>query len=134
MFFISGCACLYQRMQTSSNNKIKNDIKIKENGLHVEEAYLTNNNQSVIDNDNKVQAGERVCLHLVIRWMDKKKMEQYFLMRSKKLLQVHGANAGRIILQYLASCYGGGADASKCKIYIAVSNTSAGLINITIIF
>lgn len=52
--------------QAANNNKIKNGIDIKENGLHVEEAYLTNNNQSVIDNDNKVKVGERIYLRLLI--------------------------------------------------------------------
>jgi hypothetical protein len=57
-FCISACK--------SSNNKIKNGIEIKENGLHVEEAYLTNNNHSVIDDNNKVKVGERVYLRLLI--------------------------------------------------------------------
>jgi hypothetical protein len=50
----------------SSNSKIKNNIEIKENGLHIEEAYLTNNNQSLIGDDNKVKVGERVYIRLVV--------------------------------------------------------------------
>jgi hypothetical protein len=50
----------------SSNSKIKNDIQIKENGLHVQEAFLTNSNQSDIGDDNKVKVGERVSLRLVV--------------------------------------------------------------------
>jgi hypothetical protein len=50
----------------SSNNSIKNNIEIKENGLHIEQAYLTNNNQALIGEDNKVKAGERVYIRLVV--------------------------------------------------------------------
>lgn len=49
-----------------TNDKIKNGIEIKEDGLHVEEAYLTDNNQTTISDDNKVKVGERVCLRLVV--------------------------------------------------------------------
>ena len=64
LFFV--IAASYFSSCKPSNDKIKNDIKIKENGLHVEEAYLTNDAGQNIDDNNKVETGERVCLRLVI--------------------------------------------------------------------
>ena len=65
LFLLFALACSLHACK-SSNSKIKNGIEIKENGLHVEEAYLTNNNQSLIDDNNKVKVGERIYLRLLI--------------------------------------------------------------------
>jgi hypothetical protein len=67
IFFLLAFTCsIHACKQTANNNKIKNGIEIKENGLHVKEAYLTNNNQSLIDDNNKVKVGERIYLRLLI--------------------------------------------------------------------
>ena len=54
------CSC------KSSNDKIKNNIELKEDGLHVEEAFLTTSSGQAISDDNKVQVGDLVCLRLVV--------------------------------------------------------------------
>jgi hypothetical protein len=67
IFFLLAFTCsIHACKQTANNNKIKNGIEINENGLHVKEAYLTNNNQSLIDDNNKVKVGERIYLRLLI--------------------------------------------------------------------
>ncbi len=50
----------------STNDKIKNGIELKEDGLHVEEAFLTSSSGQVINDDNKVQVGDRISLRMVV--------------------------------------------------------------------
>ena len=52
---------------TCKNDKIKNGMEVYEDGLHVEEAFLTNGDASYISDDNKVQVGENVCLRMIIK-------------------------------------------------------------------
>ena len=65
LLFVIIASCVFISCKPS-NDKIKNDIKIKEDGLHVEEAYLTVNNAQTVPEGNKVQVGERVSLRLII--------------------------------------------------------------------
>ena len=59
--------------QQVKNDKIKNGIEIQEDGLHVEQAFLTNSDQSYITDNNKVQPGERVCLRMIVKgWKEDK--------------------------------------------------------------
>ncbi len=64
LFFISA-VCFFNSCKPS-NDKIKNGIEIKESGLHIEEAFLTDDAGQNIGDSNKVQIGERVCLRLVV--------------------------------------------------------------------
>jgi hypothetical protein len=52
--------------ETASNNKIRNNIEIKEAGLHAQQAFLLKDDGSLIDDNNKIQVGERVSLRLII--------------------------------------------------------------------
>jgi len=59
--------------QPVKNDKIKNGIEIYEDGLHVEQAFLTNGDAFYVSDDNKVQVGERVCLRMIIEgWKEDK--------------------------------------------------------------
>jgi len=111
-FYFNSCA--------PSNNKIKNGIKLDEKGLHVEEAYLTNNEQSTIGNDNNVKVGERVCLRLVIDgW--KEKDGKVFLDAAQKT-----SNSTCVVLAVNPSLFGvvyaGGAAPESAK-YILLYQT-----------
>jgi hypothetical protein len=104
----------------SSNSKIKNDIEIKENGLHVEEAYLTNNNQSLIDDDNKVKVGERASLRLVVTgWTIKN--GKVFLDASQRTSTSDGATLATnpSLFGYV---YAGGASAESAKYILLYQN------------
>ena len=105
IFCISACK--------SSNSKIKNDIEIKENGLHVEEAYLTNGNQSLIGNDNKVKVGERISLRLVVTgWTIKN--GKVFLDASQRTSTSDGTTLA-INPSLFGYVYAGGASAESAK-------------------
>ena len=65
LYFIAAATICFSSCK-SANDKIKNGIELKENGLHVEEAFLTNLNGQYISNDNKVQVGDHVYLRMVI--------------------------------------------------------------------
>lgn len=104
----------------SSNSKIKNGIEIKEDGLHVEEAYLTNNNQSLIGDDNKVQVGERVYLRLVVTgWTIKD--NKVFLDASQKTTTSEGSTlaSNPSLFGYV---YAGGADPNSAKYIMLYQN------------
>jgi hypothetical protein len=59
--------------QPVKNDKIKNGIEVYENGLNVEQAFLTNGDSTEIGDDNKVHVGERVCLRMIIKgWKEDK--------------------------------------------------------------
>ncbi|MEP6684848.1 MAG: hypothetical protein ABJA35_16365 [Parafilimonas sp.] len=80
MLICSMCAC----KQPVKNDKIKNGIEIYEDGLHAEQAFLTNGDSTYINDDNKVQVGERVCLRLVVNgW--KEKNDKVFMDASQKV-------------------------------------------------
>ncbi len=116
IFCISACK--------SSNSKIKNDIEIKENGLHVEEAYLTNGNQSLIGNDNKVKVGERISLRLVVTgWTIKN--GKVFLDASQRTSTSDGTTlaSNPSLFGYV---YAGGASAESAK-YILLYQNIGGL-------
>ncbi len=67
MFCISSCK------HEVKNEKIKNGIEIQEKGLHIEEAFLTNGDSSMINANNKVHVGENVCLRLIVKgWKEEK--------------------------------------------------------------
>lgn len=71
LFFISVSIVLFNSCKPS-NNKIKNGIEIREYGLHVEEAYLINSGGQQLNEDNKVQVGDRIYLRLMINgWQQK---------------------------------------------------------------
>src|SRR3954470_22749258 len=56
----------------SSKSKIRNGIKLQENGLHVEQAFLLKDDGTLIDDDNTIQVGERVLLRLIMHgWVEK---------------------------------------------------------------
>ena len=75
--------------QQSKNDKIKNGIEIKEDGLHVEEAFLTNSDSVAISDDNKVQVGERVCLRMILKgWKEDK--GEIFMDASQKVTTSSG--------------------------------------------
>ena len=104
----------------SSNSKIKNDIEIKENGLHVEEAYLTNNNQSDIGDDNKVKVGERVSMRLVVSgWTIKN--GKVFLDASQRTYTSDGTTLATnpSLFGYV---YAAGADANSAKYILLYQN------------
>ena len=111
-FYLSSCA--------PSNSKIKNGIKLDEKGLHVEEAYLTNNEQSTIGNDNKVKVGERVCLRLVIDGWKEKDGKVFFDAAQKT------SNSTGVVLAVNPSMFGalyaGGAAPESAK-YILLYQT-----------
>jgi|SRR4051812_37699697 hypothetical protein len=65
LYFIAAVAICFSSCKPA-NNKIKNGIELKEGGLHVEEAFLTNLNGQFVNNDNKVQVGDHVYLRMVI--------------------------------------------------------------------
>lgn len=68
---------------------IKNGIEIHEHGLHLEQAFLTNGDESMIGNDNKVKVGERVCLRMIIKgW--KEKEDKIFMDASQKVATSSG--------------------------------------------
>src|SRR5690242_19314432 len=111
-FCISACK--------SPNSKIKNSIEIKENGLHIEEAYLTNNNQSLVGDDNKVQVGERVYIRLVVTgWTIKN--NKAFLDASQKTATSDGTTLANnpSLFGYV---YAAGADANSAKYIILYQN------------
>jgi len=111
-FCISACK--------SPNSKIKNSIEIKENGLHIEEAYLTNNNQSLVGDDNKVQVGERVYIRLVVTgWTIKN--NKVFLDASQKTATSDGTTLANnpSLFGYV---YAAGADANSAKYIMLYQN------------
>lgn len=115
IFCISACK--------SSNSKIKNDIEIKENGLHVEEAYLTNGNQSLIGNDNKVKVGERISLRLVVTgWTIKN--GKVFLDASQRTSTSDGTTLA-INPSLFGYVYAGGASAESAKYILLYQNIGA---------
>lgn len=60
------------KVRAVSNNKIRNEIKIEENGLRVEQAFLLKDDGTLINNDNKISVGERIGLRLIINgWKEK---------------------------------------------------------------
>jgi hypothetical protein len=63
--FSSSSHNMFRFLQTG-NDKIKNGIELKEDGLHVEEAFLANLNGQFVNNDNKVQVGDHIYLRMVI--------------------------------------------------------------------
>jgi hypothetical protein len=95
------------------NNKIKNGIETVEDGLHIEEAYLTNNEQVAINDDNKVRPGDRVCLRLVIDgWAEKN--GKVFLDASQTTATSSGTTLA-INPSALGPVYTGGADPKDAK-------------------
>lgn len=62
----------------SSGNKIENNIEIKESGLHIEQAYLENSGGQRINDDNKVQVGDRIYLRLMIDGLQEKDGRVFF--------------------------------------------------------
>jgi hypothetical protein len=64
-YFIAATVICFSSCK-SSNDKIKNGIELKENGLHVEEAFLTGSSGQPINDDNKVQVGDRVALRMIV--------------------------------------------------------------------
>jgi hypothetical protein len=104
----------------SPNNKIKNGIEIKENGLHIEEAYLTNNNQSLVGDDNKVNVGERIYIRLVVTgWTIKN--NKVFLDASQKTTTSDGTTLATnpSLFGYV---YAAGADANSAKYIMLYQN------------
>lgn len=98
--FIIFVACSISACKQSSNTKIKNGIELHEHGLHVTDAFLTNANSYMIDNSNKVHAGERVCLRMIVKgWSEKE--GKVFLDASQKVTTSAGA-----MLTYNASILG----------------------------
>ena len=72
------------------NDAIKNGIEIYEDGLQVQQAFLTNGDSSMIDEQNKVYVGERVCLRLVVNgWQEEK--GKVFMDASQKVTTASGA-------------------------------------------
>jgi len=61
----------------SSNGKIRNGISIQENGLHVEQAFLLKDDGTLIDDNNKIQVGERVSLRLIMHGWEVKDDKVY---------------------------------------------------------
>jgi hypothetical protein len=104
----------------SSNSKIKNGIEIKENGLHIEEAYLTNGNQSVINDDNKVKVGDRVSLRLVVNgWTIKN--GKVFLDASQKTSTSDGATLA-VNPSLFGYVYAAGASSESAKYILLYQN------------
>jgi len=118
VFYFNSCA--------PSNNKIKNGIKLDEKGLHVEEAYLTNNEQSTISNDNKVKVGERVCLRLVIDGWKERDGKVFFDAAQRT------SNSTGVVLaanpSMFGAVYGGGAMPESAK-YVLLYQTIGKLDN-----
>ena len=54
------------RDNEKKNNKIRNGIILKENGLKVEEAYLVTNDGSLMSNENKIDVNDEVKMKLVM--------------------------------------------------------------------
>ncbi len=75
--------------QQSKNEKIKNGIEIREDGLHVESAFLTKSDSSAINNDNKVQPGELICLRMIINGWEEKE-GKIFMDASQKVITNSG--------------------------------------------
>ena len=85
------CFCFNSCKQQTQNDKIKNGIEIYEDGLHVEKAFLTNSDSTMISDDNKVQPGERVCLRMIVKgW--KEKDNKIFMDASQKVSTSSGVN------------------------------------------
>jgi len=68
--FINACTLQVKTGDDANNiastGKIRNGIRIQENGLHAEQAFLLKEDGSLIADDNKIQVGEKVLLRLVI--------------------------------------------------------------------
>ena len=83
VLIIAACS-LSSCKQQAKNDKIKNGIEIYEDGLHVEQAFLTNGDQSYINDDNNVKAGEHICLRMIVKgW--KEKNDKIFMDASQKV-------------------------------------------------
>ncbi len=65
LYFIAATIICFSSCK-SSNDKIKNGIELREKGLHVEEAFLTNSSGQPIGEDNKVQVGDRIALRMIV--------------------------------------------------------------------
>src|SRR5688572_11599099 len=73
----------------SKSNKIRNGILLKENGLDVDEAYLTVNDGSLLSNENKVDINDIVKMNLVMGgW--KVENDKVFVGASEKVLTSEG--------------------------------------------
>ena len=73
----------------SKSNKIRNGILLKENGLDVDEAYLTVNDGSLLSNENKVDINDDVKMNLVMSgWKAEK--DKVFVGASERVLTSEG--------------------------------------------
>ena len=71
------------------NNKIRNGIILKENGLQVEEAYLVTHDGSLMSNENKIDVNEEVKMKLVMSgW--KAENDRVFAGASERVLTSEG--------------------------------------------
>jgi hypothetical protein len=112
LYFVTATAICFSSCK-SSNDKIKNGIELKEDGLHVEEAFLTNLSGQPISNDNKVQVGDLVCLRLVVDgWQVKN--GKVFLDAAQKVV----TSLGKPLISnpsILGALYAGGATPADAK-------------------
>ena len=73
----------------ASNSKIHNGIQLQEDGLQVEEAFLTNGARMQLNESNKVKVGDRISVMLAVKgW--KEKDGKVFLDASEKISTVNG--------------------------------------------
>ena len=71
------------------SNTIRNGIIINENGLKVEEAYLTADDGSLLSNENKIDVNDNIKMKLVIRgW--KEENDKVFAGASERVLTSEG--------------------------------------------
>ncbi len=124
-YFIAASTICFSSCK-SSNDKIKNGIELKENGLHVEEAFLTGSGGQPVSDDNKVQVGDRIALRMVVDgWQVKD--GRVFLDASQKASTASGETLTEN-LSMLAPVYSTGATPADAK-YILLNQKIGRLSN-----